>query len=76
MKLAAVIVLAFILVAVLLLLAAGVALSAVRRARLRGEEKETTGFSESETIQLSREILRAQYPRPDDGDEDQPSHSL
>lgn len=76
MKLAAVIVLAFILVTMLLLLAAGVALSAMRRARLRREEKETTGLSESERVRLSREILRAQYPRPDDRDDAPPSSSL
>jgi hypothetical protein len=69
MKLAAVIVLAFILVTLLILLIAGLALSAMRRARLRGEEKGTLDFSDSETVQFSREILEARNLRPKDDDD-------
>jgi len=75
MKLAAVIVLTFILVTLLILLIAGLALSATRRARLRGEEKGTMDFSDSETVQFSREILEARNPRPKD-DDDQDAGSL
>jgi len=76
MKMAAVIVLAFILVTLLILLIASLALSAMRRARLRGEDKGKMDFSDSETVQFSREYLEARNPPPDECDEDQTSGSL
>jgi hypothetical protein len=66
MKLAAVIILAFILVTLLIFLVAGLALSATRRARLRGQNEGKMDFSDSETVQLSRDILEGRETPPDE----------
>jgi cbb3-type cytochrome oxidase subunit 3 len=71
MKLAAVIVLAFILVTLLIFLLAGLALSATRRARMRGENKGAMDFSDSETVQFTREILEARKLRQEDLDDEE-----
>jgi hypothetical protein len=75
MKLAAVIVLAFILVTLMILLIAGLALSAVRRARLRGDDKGALDFSDSETVRFTRELLEAREAQAEDP-EDEPPKSL
>jgi len=73
MKLAAIIVLAFILLTVMILLVAGMALSAMRRARLRGEQKGTLDFSDTETIRFTREAHDVRNPPSEEDDnEDQP----
>ena len=64
----AVIVLACILVSVLVLFLAAMALSAARRARLRGGEK--MDFSDSETVRFSRETMEARREAEDDAEGD------
>jgi hypothetical protein len=73
MKLAAVVVLAFILVAILIFLVAGIALSAARRARLRVIDSDSIRPVETDAARFSREILEARNPRPENFTDDQSS---
>ncbi|HWD19258.1 MAG TPA: hypothetical protein VHB20_08255 [Verrucomicrobiae bacterium] len=68
MKLAAAVVLICILATVLIFFVAAMALSATRRARLRGEKKGEMDFSDSETVQFSKELLEAQRRRQEEED--------
>jgi len=70
MKLAALAILICIVVALLLLFIAAMALSATRRARLRGESKGELDFSDSETVQFTRDALEARRQRRESEDED------
>ena len=69
MKMAAVVVLAFILVTLLILLIAALALSATRRARLRGEDKGGgLNFDDTETVRFTREYLESRETGEDSED--------
>ncbi len=63
MKVAAVIILACILLSVLVLFLAAIALSAARRARMRGDAKGEMDFSDSETVRFTREIMEARQAK-------------
>lgn len=60
MKMASIIVLSFILLVVVILFLGAIALSAARRARLRGQEQGRMDYSDAETVRFTRELLERQ----------------
>jgi|GEM_PF-4809138 len=68
MKVAAVIILACILLSVLVLFLAAMALSAARRARMRGDAKGEMDFGDGETVRFTREMMEARQAKEDADD--------